>query len=132
MPAALSSSASERTVARIRSRSAAEADRRRSARRQLVGDGLQLGDFRAALRAAVEVLAEADQLLVLERTEDVRGGVRELRAVEVRFALAHVPTASQPWRWPRSLFSPRRMRPFTVPTGVPSIEAISRWVKPPK
>ncbi len=32
----------------------------------------------------------------------------------------------------RSLSSPRRMRPFTVPIGISSISAIWLWLKPPK
>ena len=97
---------------------------------QRVGHELKLGDLCAAARAGEKMLAVG--LGVLERAERVGGCVCAVLTLEVGIARAHALTACQPPRCPRSFSRPRRMRPFTVPIGVSSIEAISTCVKPPK
>ena len=64
--------------------------------------------------------------LGLERPQHVGGDVLA-PALVVRLAHAN-PSASSP----RIFSRPSRIRPFTVPSGTPSIRAISDWLKPPK
>ena len=94
--------------------------------RQRVGRDLQVGDLAPAVRAGRQVRLEALVLVVGQRAQDV--GAR----VVAPGAGAHVIASARPPSWPRSFSRPRRMRPFTVPMGVSSIDAISEWVKPPK
>ena len=76
--------------------------------------------------AAREVALELGRLVGLERAEHVGGDVV---APALVLGLVHAsPSASSP----RIFSSPSRIRPFTVPSGTPSISAISEWLKPPK
>ena len=94
--------------------------------RQRVGRHLQVGDLAPALLAGRQVRLEALVLVVGQRAQDVGARVVAMRAG------AHDIASARPPSWPRSFSRPRRMRPFTVPMGVSSMEAISLWVKPPK
>ena len=73
-----------------------------------------------------EVALERLRLVLGQRAEHVDGHVLLVALV---LAGAH---ASSPLSWLRSLSSPSRIRPFTVPIGIDSISAIWLWVKPPK
>ena len=106
--------------------------------RQQVDRGLQPARGVAAALAAVEVRARARpsrraRARRARRRRGRRTGAR--RRVE---SPAHGSTSDGPSAPIRSasatlIFSkPSRIRPFTVPSGIPSISAISEWVKPPK
>ena len=84
---------------------------------------LELG---AALLAAGQVAFQLRRLARLQRAQQVGG---DLVAPAVVSVLAHVsPSASSP----RIFSRPSRILPFTVPSGTPSMPAISEWLKPPK
>jgi len=93
--------------------------------RERVGDHLQLGDLAPADLTGLEVRREAPLLVLRQRAEDPGARV-------VGVLAAHANASASPLSSPRIFFSPRRMRPFTVPIGVSSIAAISLWLKPPK
>ena len=62
--------------------------------------------------------------------EQVRAGI-VAEAVVIRAGHAISP-GLKPASWCRIFSSPSRIRPFTVPSGMPSISAIWLWLKPPK
>src|SRR5207244_6802134 len=100
---------------------------------QQLDDRSQRGDLVAANDAAREVAPEVLELARVEAAEDVRARVAPAVApLTARIARAHVATRLGSPSDSRSFVRPRRMRPLTVPTGVPSICAIWEWVNPPK
>ncbi len=100
--------------------------RRRRDRQRLDGDA-QLVDLGAAGRAGLEVRLVAGALVVGQGVEHV-GARGVFPALVIGPGHPTAPCASTS----RIFFRPRRMRPFTVPTGASSISAISTCVKPPK
>ena len=95
---------------------------------QRVGGDAQLGELAPARRARLQMMLEARDLVVGERSQQVGGG-RVGPVVVV--GCAHGATSFAPRR-SRILCSPSRILPFTVPTGVSSMSAISVCVNPPK
>ena len=99
--------------------------------------GLSQRKPRAATLAVAEVALERRRLSLAQRAERVGGEVVATLRAALSLA-AHGSTPDGPSIPIRSasvtlIFSrPRRMRPFTVPRGIPSISAISEWLKPPK
>ena len=81
--------------------------------------------------ALVEVALEAGGLVLGQRAQHP-GAERVGPLVVIAGGRAHVDGISSMRSWLRSFSRPSRIRPFTVPTGAPSISAISVWVKPPK
>jgi hypothetical protein len=100
--------------------------------RQRVHRRRQPADLGLAALAALGVALQRRRLLGPERAQHV-GGDLLLPALMARVAhaglLAH---ASSSANSPRIFSKPNLMRPFTVPSGTPSIRAISDWLKPPK
>ena len=95
--------------------------------RQYVGGGLEPLELRLALGAPDDVPLHHLRLELRQGAEQVGAEVLGVPLVVDR---AHQATCG-PRVW-RSFSSPSRMRPFTVPIGMPSISAICVWVKPPK
>ena len=98
-------------------------DHLRGGERKRVGHALELFELAPARSAAGQVRDEALALVVGQPAQDVAADVVQARAGHV----APAPASSE-----RIFFSPRRMRPLIVPTGVLSIDAISVCVNPPK
>ena len=120
------SSASARTVAISRSRSAGRRLDLLDRGRQHLDGGAQPAGALLAARAAVEVALEAARLVARQRVEQVGGEV--VLEAQVVVLLVHTPSAS----FALILSIASRIRPFTVPSGMPSTSAISEWVRPPK
>ena len=99
--------------------------------RQRVGRRAQALDLVAAVGALLHVELEGALLVVGERAE------QEGARVVAEAGVVRAGHASSPGLKPsascRRIFSrPSRMRPLTVPSGMPSISAIWLWLKPPK
>ena len=101
-------------------------------RQRVGGDRRSCVDLGRQVAHVGEVALEAVALVLGQRAEHVgAGGVGPVVVIAVR--RAHVEPSRRLSRAASRIFSsPSRMRPFTVPTGVSSISAISVWVKPPK
>src|SRR5204863_7041134 len=107
----------------------------RRGQRQPLDDLAQPLDLVAADRTGVEMAAEAGGLVAVQRAEDEGARVAPavaLRAARIELGRAHAITSAGSLSATRIFVSPRRMRPLIVPTGAPSMSAISLCVKPPK
>ena len=140
IPDGLASRASARTVAISRSPEARRRLELLDRARQQVHGRLQPSQLDAAGLALGEMTFQLGSLAFLQGTERVRGQVAAVALVArgLSWVVAHryAPGTSSPGT-PSArvalIFSrPRRIRPFTVPSGAPSISAISEWLKPPK
>ena len=98
--------------------------------RQGVGRRAQPLDLVAAVGALLHVELEGPLLVVGERAEQIRAAI-VAEAVVVRAGHAISP-GLKPASWCRIFSRPSRIRPLTVPSGMPSISAIWLWLKPPK
>ncbi len=98
----------------------------RDALRQELRRGLEPAQLGAAFDAARRQMAlERGRLLGVEGAEQIGG---DLVATALVGGAHTSPSASS-----LRIFSrPRRILPLTVPSGSPSISAISEWLKPPK
>src|SRR5207249_550444 len=94
---------------------------------QRLGGHPQALHLGTAGRAALHVVLEGLRLQLVERAQQVRAHV-----VLVALVIVHGAHAASVASARRILSSPRRIRPFTVPTGMSSISAICVCVKPPK
>ena len=110
---------------------------RRHGRGQHVDRRGQPADPLATGFAAGDVLGDPVRLALVERVEHVGGEivVPAYPRVEVRSLMSPpepisgvIASASCTLIFSR----PSRIRPLTVPSGMPSISAISEWLKPPK
>ena len=126
-PAAASSSASERTMVMMRSRSSGGGSTCTAASGSVSAATCRSATSRRHSVARRQVRLEALVLVVGQRAQHVGARVVACRAQAL---MSSPPPGRRAGR--AASRGPRRMRPFTVPMGVSSIDAISEWVKPPK
>ena len=119
-------SASARTVAISRSRSAGGGSTCSTAAGSISTEVVSQRARSWQRGQLVEVALEAARLVARKRIQHVGGEV--VLVAQVVVLLVHTPSAS----FALILSIASRMRPLTVPSGMPSTSAISEWVSPPK
>ena len=104
---------------------------------QQVDGGLQPQQVLGAALTAGQVVLHGLRLGAVEGTQRV-GGQVVAHVLVLELGPAHGNTSEASWidipsaRLTRAFSRPSRIRPLTVPSGSPSMSAISEWLKPPK